>query len=544
MTRANGHSFSGTMMRVWRLAVLASVGAIGGTTHAQAALFYWHDSEPGLWQMQPSFQQPPRRSAPRRSHSKKQPPEKEVGSKPVAPLIISISIDKQRLKIYDANGFFAEAPVSTGMRGHPTPMGVFSVIQKQRFHVSNIYSGAPMPFMQRITWSGVAMHAGVLPGYPASHGCIRMPAAFAVKMYAWTRTGARVIVTPGELAPTGFSHPLLTSLKVAPQPTTATEPENAGPAAANPDNRAPGDKPGSVAAKLELLPTVGNTDQDKSAVEQTTLVPVREKTQTADARTDAGASKSPRSLSDATANKTGRPEISASSTEPPARIEEPATGAADAAENPLRPERQLSHVESTVGRDVRPAEPDAATGNATEAAKPAIVLESTKAASDKPIAKPEPPKITGRIAVFISRKDSRLYVRQNFSPLFEAPVTIAPSDRPLGTHVFTAGIDSTDPNAVHWSVVSVPMKARAIERSLEDEQILRHRRIAPGAALESRPLPVPDTPAEALDRISVPSDVMARINEALTTGASIIVSDQGLNQGETGEGTDFIVSLY
>ena len=65
------------------------------------------------------------------------------------------------------------------MKGHPTPMGVFSIIQKHKLHHSNIYSGAPMPFMQRITWSGVAMHAGVLPGYPASHGCIRMPMAFA-----------------------------------------------------------------------------------------------------------------------------------------------------------------------------------------------------------------------------------------------------------------------------------------------------------------------------------------------------------------------------
>ena len=80
-------------------------------------------------------------------------------------------------------------------------MGVFSVIQKDRYHHSNIYSGAPMPYMQRITWGGVALHAGVLPGYPASHGCIRMPGSFAVKMWGWTKMGARVIVTPGELSP-------------------------------------------------------------------------------------------------------------------------------------------------------------------------------------------------------------------------------------------------------------------------------------------------------------------------------------------------------
>ena len=81
---------------------------------------------------------------------------------------IAISISKQTMKIYDANGLFAETPISTGMRGHSTPMGAFSVIQKQKLHHSNIYSGAPMPYMQRITWSGIAIHAGVLPGYPAS----------------------------------------------------------------------------------------------------------------------------------------------------------------------------------------------------------------------------------------------------------------------------------------------------------------------------------------------------------------------------------------
>ena len=151
--------------------------------------------------------------------------EKETGAKPQGPLIIAISIDQQKVRIYDANGFFAETPVSTGMKGHPTPMGVFSVIQKHKLHHSNIYSGAPMPYMQRITWSGVAMHAGVLPGYPASHGCIRMPMAFAMKMWNWTKMGARVIVTPGEMTPANFSHPLLVAQKVVPQPVIADEPK-------------------------------------------------------------------------------------------------------------------------------------------------------------------------------------------------------------------------------------------------------------------------------------------------------------------------------
>ncbi len=152
------------------------------------------------------------------------------------------------------------------------------------------------------------------------------------------------------------------------------------------------------------------------------------------------------------------------------------------------------------------------------------------------------PKRTGQIAVFISRKDSKLYVRQNFAPLFETAVTIAASDRPLGTHVFTAEIDGVDANLVRWSVVSLPTPSRHAERHGEDERASRRRKIA-SSAVEAKPVLLPDSPAEALDRIAIPSDAMARIAEALSTGASIIVSDQGINAGETGEGTDFIVSL-
>jgi hypothetical protein len=151
------------------------------------------------------------------------------------------------------------------------------------------------------------------------------------------------------------------------------------------------------------------------------------------------------------------------------------------------------------------------------------------------------PKRTGQISVFVSRKDSKLYVRQNFAPLFDVPVTIAPSDRPLGTHVFTAQVDPNDANRLHWSVVSLPAAARNAERRDEDERASRRHKMAGGA--EMKPLPVPDSPTEALDRLSIPADAMARITDALSTGGSIIVSDQGIAAGETGEGTDFIVSL-
>jgi hypothetical protein len=144
--------------------------------------------------------------------------------------------------------------------------------------------------------------------------------------------------------------------------------------------------------------------------------------------------------------------------------------------------------------------------------------------------------------VFVSRKDSKLYVRESFKPQFEVPVTIAPGDRPLGTHVFTAEADKTDPNLLRWTVVSLPVVARNAARADEDNRTGGRRK--PAAAPEAKPSPVPNSPAEALDRIGVAPEAMARIAEVLTTGGSIIVSDLGVSQGgETGEGTDFIIPL-
>jgi hypothetical protein len=102
-------------------------------------------------------------------------------------------------------------------------MGVFSVIQKQIFHRSNLYSNAPMPYMQRITWSGVALHAGVLPGYPASHGCIRLPPEFAIRLWGMTRLGARVFVTRNDVTPFEIDHPRLATLAL-PAPDVVAQP--------------------------------------------------------------------------------------------------------------------------------------------------------------------------------------------------------------------------------------------------------------------------------------------------------------------------------
>jgi hypothetical protein len=553
--------------RLWRIAVLTAAGATGAISQAEAQLYYWSDSGPEFSRYEPMLSHRPRKA--RRHQAKKiETPGKESG-KPQGPLIIAISIDKQNLRIYDANGFYAQTPISTGMRGHSTPMGVFSVIQKHKFHHSNIYSGAPMPYMQRITWSGVAMHAGVLPGYPASHGCIRMPMAFAVKMWGWTRMGARVVVTPGEMTPASFSHPLLLEQKAVAQPIAAEEPKPDAPAARSDKTPDAGliNNPAFAKASLELRPSVEHDDGVKPVMtELSAPMPLREQTRTADASSALPATNASATMTDATSSG-GNPAPKAEPTE--AKSSEAATAenkpagteasAHEAAKTEEHPDRANVEARSD---DIKP---EASTTDAPKSVegsneKPG---ESVKAATDVPgvpdvkkdqdlpnsgktaVSKPAPaiaaaPKRSGQISVFVSRKDSTLYVRQNFAPLFNVPVTIAPSDRPLGTHVFTAQADKNDANVLHWSVVSLPVRVRYAEWGEEDERGLRRRK---AGAVEKKSAPMPDSPAEALDRLTIPADAMARITEALSTGGSIIVSDQGINAGETGEGTDFIVSL-
>jgi lipoprotein-anchoring transpeptidase ErfK/SrfK len=106
-----------------------------------------------------------------------------------------VSLAAQRLYVFDEGDFIASSPVSTGKRGHGTPAGTFRILEKQVHHRSNKYSNAPMPYMQRLTMSGVAIHAGHLPGYPASHGCIRLPPAFARRLYGLTDRRTTVTIT-------------------------------------------------------------------------------------------------------------------------------------------------------------------------------------------------------------------------------------------------------------------------------------------------------------------------------------------------------------
>lgn len=134
----------------------------------------------------------------------------EDDSQANAPMLLTVSLDKQQLRFYRGTTKLETSKVSSGKPGHDTPMGVFSILEKKKYHKSNIYSGAPMPFMQRLTWSGIALHqSNSVPSWPASHGCVRLPASFAKKLYSLTERGAHVLIAREELQPTPIRHKAL-----------------------------------------------------------------------------------------------------------------------------------------------------------------------------------------------------------------------------------------------------------------------------------------------------------------------------------------------
>jgi len=337
-----------------------------------------------------------------------------------------------------------------------------------------------------------------------------------------------VIVSPGQMSPQNFSHPLLASVRVPPQPAASLAPQtNVGDKAdkgaantATAEAKPVETKTASADGVLELRSSVGHTVMSDVT---TGYAPAREEAAASADQTETTAKPETRTAEAADAAK-------------------PQAGdAAKPAEAAEAPKAETPKSETATSEPAKT--PDAPAAAPAQAATPDVKKDETRVADPAPVAKPEAPKRAGQIAVFISRKDSKLYVRQNFAPLFEVPVTIAASDRPLGTHVFTAEVDKADSNALHWSVVSLPVSIRSAARE-DDGRMTGRQRGAAVIPVAAKPVVTPDNPAEALDRISIPADTITRINEMLTSGGSIIVSDQGINQGETGEGTDFIVRLY
>jgi hypothetical protein len=400
------------------------------------------------------------------------------GVLPKGPLQIVVSINQQKLHLYADGTEVAETLVATGVPSLPTPTGVFSVIGKERFHRSNIYSGAPMPFMQRITWSGVALHEGENIGHPASHGCIRMPHDFAVKLFGVTKIGVRVIVAREELKPVVIADSHLFVHKVAPPAPPPTTPVTA---------------PASTA-----------TEPAPSAPPETTKTAQNDDNKTTDAAT-------PKSGTPAAANVTATAAASTMS-------------ANEAGKPVVVSDTQIDELRGAVAVPTPLDQPEQA---APPPPPPTTLVETA-------------PATHGPIAIFVSRKEKKIYVRQNFTPLFYAPVAIADPDQPLGTMVFTAMDYLADGTTFRWNVVSFPGERSKVKRVAENDRRSARRGRSDEADKPAGELPPPLTPAQALARIDIPQDVIDRIAELMVPGSSLVVSDQGLGD-ETGEGTDFVV---
>jgi L,D-transpeptidase catalytic domain len=432
------------------------------------------------------------------------------GPLPKGPMQIVISINQQKLHLYADGREVADTLVATGVPTLPTPTGIFSVIGKEKFHRSNIYSGAPMPFMQRITWSGVALHEGENIGHPASHGCIRMPREFAMKLFSVTKVGVRVIIARNELKPVPFADAHLFVHKAMPVPAPAAAapaaPEATRTAQADDDNK----KTDAVALPKSETPAAAETPKPETAA---TAAP---------AATDTAAQ--------------------AGGEQP--KLQPLATAEAKAA----APASQQDGLAKIVAAPPALPSPPAATDKLRgTAATPAVALDHPSDAAPAPAAKPTTLVETGHattqgpISIFVSRKEKKIYVRQNFSPLFYAPVSTDHPEQAFGTHVFTAMAYLDDGSTFRWNVVSLPGEPPKAKREADnDRRGTRHGRREEPVVRPVGELPPPQTPAEALARIDIPQDAIDRISALMVPGSSLVVSDQGLGE-ETGEGTDFIV---
>jgi hypothetical protein len=338
------------------------------------------------------------------------------------PIMAIVSIKTQEVTFYDAEGWILRAPVSTGVKGRETPAGVFAVIEKDKDHHSTMYDDAWMPNMQRITWNGVALHGGPLPGYAASHGCVRMPYGFAEKLFDKTRIGMRVIISPNDAAPAEFSHPALfqpNAQAVAAAPAHAEALARATAEAAKAAEEA---KKAAATASREAASLTGALRKLKSL------------------KTSADAEL-------AAAEKT----LAAAKTDKAkARAEE-------------RKQKADAKVAEVAGQ-IETAPPDAKSKlDAETAAKNASkAAETRKAAAAK--AASEAKLALEPVSIYISRATQKLYVRRNthkqwpdggevFDSTVEVPVTIRDPSKRIGTHVFTAMARSG--SGLRWSAVTI-----------------------------------------------------------------------------------------
>ena len=429
-----------------------------------------------------------------------------------------VSLNDQRITIYDAEGRLARAPVSSGTTGHETPVGLYTIIQKNCDHVSNLYD-AEMPFMQRITWSGIALHAGVIPGYPASHGCVRLPTRFAETLFDMTAKGMRVVLVRADISPVPFSHPAL--FKPAPMVIAQSQPAADGQKPMHLGVPASGAaSTGFEALKAEAEAKVKAAEEAGRKADAARAVAYRLNSEFArDARYVRGAE-----------YIKGNFEVQLRYAEqqlanaPNAAARERAQIAVDNAR------RRLDEADArlqSINAGTRQQAVDQARQDAMDAE-----AARRKAVEEAAIAQ----RKLLPISVLVSRATQRIYVRQANEPVMDMPVVIRDPEKPIGTTLFTAV--AHEGNEVRWTALQMYVKGTEPDLNAPAQRQARRFQV-------KSPEPVPSSVDEAkavLDRIEIPAEARARISEVVAPGSSLIVSDETMHK-ETGGGTDFIVLM-
>lgn len=495
-----------------------------------------------------------------------------AATQPGSPLKLIVSIRRQRVSVWDGLHKLAESPISSGMSGHETPTGVFSILQKNRVHFSNIYDNAPMPFMQRLTWSGVALHAGALPGYPASHGCIRLPYSFAKQLFELTRIGARVIVARDDVEPQAIAHPRLPVPLPPAEQVADAKPHNAGAAgvdmligvraaeaasgaaAAYVPQRTRASVAAARAAELSALAdavTTAELERDRTAAraKDTALEARRAREPVAEERS---------SLQLLTAaHDAARRGLSAAESRLASFVSRPPPTDDTLLASLARDEDELEQRIAAAAFEIEDLEHEIAEKNdaiarlqgkvsvadwqhhlATEAASRAVAAHkdavAAKVAAERAMQRRNLP-----VTIFVSRKTGKLVVRQAFEPLFEAAVEISQPEMPIGTHVFTAMQYAAGDRALAWNVVTLGAAAAEPDSGRGRRATARGRGTKGEDAAPPQPQ-LPRTASVALSRITIPDDVLERLAEFVAPGSTFMVSDLDISS-ETGKGTDIVL---
>jgi hypothetical protein len=432
------------------------------------------------------------------------------------PLLAVVGLDTQRISIYDSAGrLIQRSPVSTGTTGYETPAGIFSVVQKKADHNSNLYEDGNMPFMQRITWTGIAMHGGVLPGHPASHGCVRLPLDFAERLFDLTDVGMRVIIVPHDITLAEFDHPHLLRSNAARVELPARPINTSSRAAADPLQtlRSIASSKASEAEVAEHKASEARRVATRASVDAAAADKALRAAEAIHERADA-------QLKDAEKVLEG---VHASGT--PEAIKRSEAAKEKAAARLAEADKQLQSAKVHAQ-----AKTDAAIALEDEAKAAAVASDAAQDAATDVKRKTLP------ISLFVSRKTQRFYVRQGYVPVFEGPITIQDPERPLGTYVFTAFGDANE--RARWGVVSMYTDGNSKDAP---EPVAARSTSRKGESREAVPADVAGAKA-ALDRIAIPQEAIQRITDVVLPGSSLIVSDEGLNI-ETGKDTDFVIVM-